>query len=329
MPELPEVETIVRTLRPHVEGLYLVKALEVKRPCVLPEGLPLSEAEGLRLDGVSRRGKLILMNLDTGEEGRIMHVVLHLRMTGSLLAQDREAPFDADAMPGMAGKYTRCLFGFARTPEGPCTELVRFDDIRTFGRVLVGGDGILESWPFWKKLGPEPLEMSADEFVRRLRGRRQVKTMLLDQTVIAGIGNIYADESLFRAGIHPAAPADRLGDERKRKLFDALQYVLRLSIRECGSSIRNYRDAEGNAGAFQNSFAVYGRAGEKCVRCGSVLKKITIGGRTSTFCEKCQNCTVALVDADASCGCRCASDQQHCRYHKLCNGRIRPADARL
>lgn len=288
MPELPEVETIVRTLRPHVEGLYLVKALEVKRPCVLPEGLPLSEAEGLRLDGVSRRGKLILMNLDTGEEGRIMHVVLHLRMTGSLLAQDREAPFDADAMPGMAGKYTRCLFGFARTPEGPCTELVRFDDIRTFGRVLVGGDGILESWPFWKKLGPEPLEMSADEFVRRLRGRRQVKTMLLDQTVIAGIGNIYADESLFRAGIHPAAPADRLGDERKRKLFDALQYVLRLSIRECGSSIRNYRDAEGNAGAFQNSFAVYGRAGEKCVRCGSVLKKITIGGRTSTFCEKCQ-----------------------------------------
>ena len=103
MPELPEVETIVRTLRPHVEGLYLVKALEVKRPCVLPEGLPLSEAEGLRLDGVSRRGKLILMNLDTGEEGRIMHVVLHLRMTGSLLAQDREAPFDADAMPGMAG----------------------------------------------------------------------------------------------------------------------------------------------------------------------------------------------------------------------------------
>lgn len=139
-----------------------------------------------------------------------------------------------------------------------------------------------------EKLGPEPLEMSADEFVRRLRGRRQVKTMLLDQTVIAGIGNIYADESLFRAGIHPAAPADRLGDERKRKLFDALQYVLRLSIRECGSSIRNYRDAEGNAGAFQNSFAVYGRAGEKCVRCGSVLKKITIGGRTSTFCEKCQ-----------------------------------------
>ena len=134
------METIVRTLRPHVEGLYLVKALEVKRPCVLPEGLPLSEAEGLRLDGVSRRGKLILMNLDTGEEGRIMHVVLHLRMTGSLLAQDREAPFDADAMPGMAGKYTRCLFGFARTPEGPCTELVRFDDIRTFGRVLVGFD---------------------------------------------------------------------------------------------------------------------------------------------------------------------------------------------
>ena len=91
MPELPEVETIVRTLRPHVEGLYLVKALEVKSPCVLPEGLPLSEAEGLRLDGVSRRGKLILMNLDTGEEGRSMHVVLHLRMTGSLLAQDREA----------------------------------------------------------------------------------------------------------------------------------------------------------------------------------------------------------------------------------------------
>ena len=288
MPELPEVETVVRTLRPHVQGLFVVKAIEVKRPCVMPQGLPLEAAEGCRLTGVARRGKLIVMDLERWPAGKLLHVVVHLRMTGSLLAQDAQSPFAADAMPFMAGKYTRCLFGFAARPSGPCTECVRFDDVRTFGRILVGGDDVLAAWPFWRKLGPEPLEMTADDFVRRLRGRRMVKAMLLDQTVIAGIGNIYADESLFRAGIHPAAPADGLSDARKRRLFSSLQDVLRLSIEECGSSIRNYRDAEGHAGAFQNSFAVYGRAGEKCPRCGAVLEKTTVGGRTSTFCKRCQ-----------------------------------------
>ncbi|MBQ8172441.1 MAG: hypothetical protein IJ034_00680, partial [Mailhella sp.] len=146
----------------------------------------------------------------------------------------------------------------------------------------------LEAWKFWKELGLEPLEMEPAFFVRRFASRKAVKALLLDQAVVAGVGNIYADESLFRAGIRPDAKGCDIAPERLEKLHKALVEVLLLSIRECGSSIRDYRTARGDVGAFQNSFFVYGRAGEKCRACGAELESARVAGRATVFCPVCQ-----------------------------------------
>lgn len=285
MPELPEVETVVRTLRPHVQGLTLLCAREM-RPCVLKGSLPLERAEGGKVRLVRRRGKLAVLELE-GEGGRLF-LCVHLRMTGSLLAREGLAIADSRALEALAGPRTRAVFGFAEGASWPCTAAVCFDDVRTFGRILAGGERELAAWPFWRTLGPEPLDMDAGAFRAALRGRRCIKALLLDQKVIAGIGNIYADESLFAAGIHPETPADRLSGEDRDRLFRSLRQVLEKAVAECGSSISDYRDANGNPGSFQNSFAVYGRAGEPCRSCGRPLVRIKVAGRGSVVCPRCQ-----------------------------------------
>jgi formamidopyrimidine-DNA glycosylase len=164
-----------------------------------------------------------------------------------------------------------------------------FDDARKFGYVRALSDSDLATWDFWRSLGPEPLEIAAPGFAELFRGRRgRIKALLLDQTVIAGIGNIYADESLFRASIRPDAQAGELSPDRLRVLHGHLVDVLRESIAECGSSIRDYRDAHGDAGAFQNRFRVYGRSGQPCVACGRTLATGKVAGRTTVYCERCQ-----------------------------------------
>lgn len=285
MPELPEVETVVRTLRPHVQGLTLLCARELK-PCVLKGGRPLASLEGAAVSGVRRRGKLALVELARGEER--LFLAVHLRMTGSLLARKGLAAATPKALEALAGSRTRAVFGFASGNSWPCTTVVRFDDVRTFGHILAGGERELAAWPFWRTLGPEPLEMDAEAFRAAVRGRRRIKALLLDQKAIAGIGNIYADESLFAAGIHPETPADSLCVEAKDRLFRSLRQVLERAVAECGSSISDYRDADGNPGAFQNSFAVYGRAGKACLACGRSLVRIRVAGRSSVICPHCQ-----------------------------------------
>ena len=138
-------------------------------------------------------------------------------------------------------------------------------------------------------LGPEPLEMKADDLSARLSGKRPIKTALMDQKVIAGIGNIYADESLFAAGISPLREAGSLSGAESRRLLSVIQAVLRRSISQCGSSIRDYRDADGNAGAFQNTFKVYGKGGQACSKCGHILQKTRLGGRATVYCPSCQH----------------------------------------
>jgi formamidopyrimidine-DNA glycosylase len=148
----------------------------------------------------------------------------------------------------------------------------------------------LEQWTFYASLGPEPLDTSAERLADRIAGRKaRIKGLLLDQTVVAGCGNIYADESLFRAGIHPMARACDIEQTKLVALFRHLQDVLAQAIAENGSSIRNYVNADGDAGAFQNSFNVYGRKGECCPRCGCCLACGKVAGRTSTFCPQCQS----------------------------------------
>ena len=286
MPELPEVETVVRSLRPHLEGRVVTHVGPVRPPTLARDSLPLSEAVGRRVVRVWRRGKLAMMDLAApGREQLVL--ATHLRMTGALLAMEGAFP-DVGSVDALAVKHTRVVLGLSAGGAFPCAVTLRFDDARTFGRMLLTNAAGLGSWPFWRDLGPEPLEVSEAEFIARLRGRRAIKAVLLDQRVVAGVGNIYADESLFMAGIAPRRLANTLASDEGAALLRALRAVLSLAIEQCGSSIRDYRDADGRTGAFQNSFAVYGRAGEPCRRCGATLARDRVAGRGTVFCPRCQ-----------------------------------------
>ncbi|MDR2487895.1 MAG: bifunctional DNA-formamidopyrimidine glycosylase/DNA-(apurinic or apyrimidinic site) lyase [Desulfovibrio sp.] len=289
MPELPEVETIVRTLAPQIIGRAVTSVCPLY-PKVLQSGLellPLLEAGAggcLAVSRVFRRAKLLLFLLAPvspsavcGAEAELL-MIFHLKMTGGLFLH---------AAGSVPLKHTRLIADFS---DG-CR--LFFDDMRTFGYCRIMRHAALDSWPFWASLGPEPLGMSprdlAAHFVHVFAGRTvSIKAALLDQRTVAGIGNIYADESLFHAGIHPRAHVSDLGMERLDALTEALQRVLRRAIRERGSSIRNYRDAYGQAGAFQNSFAVYGRKGQPCVSCRRPLAGARIAGRGTVYCPFCQ-----------------------------------------
>ncbi len=270
MPELPEVETIARGLRRTLAG-RVVTAVEAPDPSCLAEG-PASFASrvcGRTILGVRRRAKLLLLDMDPG-----LTLAVHLRMTGRLVASAA-----ADAPQPHARLVLRLDNGGR----------LLFADCRRFGTVHAFSPGELELWPFYAALGPEPLEINAKQFASRFAGRGgRIKSLLLDQGLLAGVGNIYADEALHRAGICPLTRANRLTNKHFSNLFKELKAVLRQAIRENGSSTRDYRDAGGNAGAFQNSFQAYGRAGEPCLRCASPMVAAKVGGRTSTYCPACQ-----------------------------------------
>lgn len=280
MPELPEVETIARTLAPSVTGRSLV-GVEVLNPKTWQGDIPPESlcADGpRRILGTGRRAKVLLLHFEParGEDGihALNGLAFHLKMTGQLFAREPGTPPE---------KHTRALF---HLDDG---SRLFFNDSRKFGYVRGVSPAALEAWPFWKALGPEPLTISGDDFVRLFEGRNgAMKALLLNQSVIVGVGNIYADESLFRAGIRPDTPASRVQEKRMRRLRDVLVEVLEESIRECGSSIRDYRTAGGDAGAFQNSFRVYGRGGQPCVQCGRELKQAKVAGRTTVYCPACQ-----------------------------------------
>ncbi|SBW05472.1 Formamidopyrimidine-DNA glycosylase [uncultured delta proteobacterium] len=286
MPELPEVETIARTLRPQVEN-RVISAVRILLPKSMAAGEPLLPiVVPARIHAVRRRAKLLLLDLAAGESPVPTHLLaFHLKMTGKLFVHGAATEPD---------KHTRLVFELApdrTSPDhtGPAARLF-FDDMRTFGYCRLMRPEDLASWPFWTALGPEPLTLAPEDFSRALGSRKgSIKSLLLDQTVIAGIGNIYADEACFRSGIHPATPGNRLSEAQRAALLHTVQDVLNESIKECGSSIRDYRDANGDAGAFQNSFRVYGRANQACLVCGSKLQKTVIATRTTVFCPRCQN----------------------------------------
>ena len=281
MPELPEVETIARTLAPQVTG-RVITAVKVLLPKTLAAGKTLftSLFPGASILSVRRRAKLLLVDLAAPGAGRAPHILaFHLKMTGKLFVHAPVAePF----------AHTRMVFDLAEPGGSPASRLF-FDDMRTFGYCRLMRPEDLAVWPFWNKLGPEPLTLSPEGFAQTLSARNgKIKSLLLNQSVIAGIGNIYADEACFRSGINPAAPAATLGKHRLVLLLENLKAVLLESIAECGSSIRDYRDANGNAGAFQNKFQVYGRGGQPCILCGQALEKTVVAGRTTIFCPHCQ-----------------------------------------
>ncbi len=269
MPELPEVETIVRGLAPRLEGAELGPARLLFPPLLRrPSGRGLAVLEGKRVLGLRRRGKMALISCDGG-----WTLVFHLKMTGQLLLAKPADPVD---------KHVRLVIPLA----GRGLEL-RFRDVRKFGFLCCLGPG--SSAPELDGLGPEPLEADRAAFAARFRGRKgRIKGLLLDQRVVAGIGNIYADEILFRARIHPLTPAAALGDRELETLRRSVRAVLRRAIARKGSTIRNYTDPDGVPGDFQSLHKVYGREGEACFSCGTPVRRIRVAGRSTFFCPQCQ-----------------------------------------
>ncbi len=287
MPELPEVETIARGLAPRLIG-RTIAAVEPLWEGSLgdgPPGLPRAEllrrVPGGRVAAVRRRAKVLLMDLAPADGPPLITppvtslvLAFHFKMSGGLVVTG-----PGEDPPG----YARILF-----PLDDGSTLC-FRDMRKFGWCRAFESGTLGQWPFWAALGPEPLELADADFAALFTGRRaRIKALLLDQSVIAGIGNIYADEALHRAGIRPDAPADRVSRKRLERLGREVRAVLAEGIAANGSSIRDYRDAGGNAGAFQNDFRAYGRGGQPCRCCGKAMHTCRVAGRTSTFCPGCQ-----------------------------------------
>jgi formamidopyrimidine-DNA glycosylase len=289
MPELPEVETIRRQLAPLVKGMRLTR-LEILDP---RWSRPLAPRElaaallGRRVEDLTRRGKYLLWSFQED-----VHLAQHLRMTGVVLCEPVPEPAhtrvrlelvapDGDGARrgdrGSARRHRRC-------------RLVIVDPRRFGTGELLHGTAALEAF-LAARLGVEPLDgRFSDEELRALtRGRTApIKAFLLDQRRIAGVGNIYADEALFRAGIHPLRPAGRLSVEQRTSLREAVVEALRAGIDARGASIDDFRHLDGVRGSFQDQFLIHRRAGEPCVRCGGTIVKIVVAGRGTYVCERCQ-----------------------------------------
>lgn len=269
MPELPEVEVIARGLHSTLCGRTIASAPHVDLTRLSePAETLLPGIEGQTISRAYRRAKVLLVELASG-----VTMAFHLKMTGRVVHGPMRPPDKHDRL-------------FLALDDG---SLLSFSDMRKFGYARSFAPGELAQWDFLKRCGPEPLETSPAQLADRIKGRKgKIKALLLDQSVVVGVGNIYADESLFRAGIHPEARGHTLSRVRLVTLFGVLQDVLKQAIAENGSSIRDYVNADGDAGAFQNSFNVYGKKGELCTACKTPLKVVKVAGRTSTFCPKCQ-----------------------------------------
>ncbi|MDR0239863.1 MAG: bifunctional DNA-formamidopyrimidine glycosylase/DNA-(apurinic or apyrimidinic site) lyase [Deltaproteobacteria bacterium] len=282
MPELPEVETVVRTLAPQMLGRRIEAARVLHEKSLAAGKALLPRLRGARIESLHRRAKLVIIELRPAHGGRLF-LLFHLKMTGRLFVHGEQIE---------PCKHTRLVFVLGddagHDSDGKGRQLF-FDDARKFGYCRIMRDKDFAHWDFWNSLGPEPLMCSCEEFVARCRERRgKIKALLLDQTFVAGIGNIYADEILFRAGIAPQHAVLCLSSAQFGVLWEQMREVLREAIEHCGSSVRDYRDAHGNAGAFQNSFRVYGHAGRPCRACGSILEKSVVAGRGTVHCPNCQ-----------------------------------------
>jgi formamidopyrimidine-DNA glycosylase len=272
MPELPEVETIRRQLAPQLEGRTIVE-IEILDPRWTRPGAPGSvqdELRGARVDRVGRAGKYLIWAL-SGER----YLLVHLRMTGALL-------FDPASEPS----HTRVRFAL---DDG---HRVVYIDPRRFGTGhLVHGSAARDAY-LAQRIGIEPLtpEFTVEHLRRLARGRRApIKPFVLDQRRIAGVGNIYADEALFRAGIHPLRAAGSLTRAQWQRLRDAIEESLLAGIEAKGATIDDFRHVDGARGSFQDRFLVHRRAGEACPKCGTMIRKIVVGGRGTYVCERCQS----------------------------------------
>jgi formamidopyrimidine-DNA glycosylase len=282
MPELPEVETVANGVHARVAGQRIESVWTSGKPQTFksPESEIADVLTGARIVQVRRVGKTVVMSLATagadGETGQA-ELLVHLGMTGRLLVSAPDVPLP---------KHTHLQLSLSGGARG--TQELRFVDARRFGRLSVrhlSPQGRAYGGP-----GAEPLTIGEDEFTALFRGRKTpIKAALLNQSLLHGVGNIYADESLFRAGIRPRKQAGRITRRDLLRLRESLIVVLQKAIELGGSSVSDYVDADGVRGFFQLEHKVYGRAGHTCKDCGAALKKIVVGGRTTIFCPVCQS----------------------------------------
>lgn len=272
MPELPEVEQVRLSLVPHVVGRKFTGVrVDVPKMVLHPDVEEFSKALiGRTVTGVGRRGKYLRLELDNGT-----WLLVHLRMTGALLAVKKELP---------EPRFTHLVFQL----DGP--ENLYFTDIRKFGVVaLIDGDGYEDKG--YASLGPEPMDaaLTPQYLKEKAKGKSTVlKSFLLDQSVIAGLGNIYVDEALFAAGVRPTRRVNRITRKEWESLTLAIKAVITQGLEHHGTTFRNYQDADGHMGDNSRYLQVYHRKGLPCLRCGTLLKQIKVGGRGSVYCPHCQ-----------------------------------------
>jgi formamidopyrimidine-DNA glycosylase len=273
MPELPEVETIKRDLEEKVKGKKVKRVIVKDGKCIkIPAPTEfIKRTEGKVFREIQRRGKFLIIELDSLDA-----LIIHLKLTGQLIYSPKE---------GELLNYTRLIFIFCDHTQ------LNFADIRRFGSIWLIPEGKFSLIPSLANLGPEPLrdDFTMEKFKNLLKGKKgKIKSLLMDQSFIAGIGNVYSQEALFGAGIHPERNPSKLLDEEIEKLYNNLQKVLREAIYHRGSSVINYVDLEGKKGNYEPYLNVYGRESQSCPRCGANIRKITISGRGTYFCPKCQ-----------------------------------------
>ena len=275
MPELPEVEVVRRKLSEVLVG-GMFTGVSVLTPCVLlkPADVFSTGLLGLSVSAVNRFGKCL--QIFCANESALL---IHLRMTGQLIW---------NGSPIVPDGHTHVIWSVER--PGRSKGFLAYRDVRKFGRIDWTESRGVKASEILLRFGPDVLELDLEAFSRRVRKfRAQIKAVLLNQAAVAGLGNIYADEILFEAGVHPRTLSSGLGDAAVGRLFQATRRVLNCAIRFGGSSLRDYIHIDGSGGSYQTHHRVYGRAGQPCVRCQSEIHTAKIAGRTSAFCPRCQS----------------------------------------
>jgi formamidopyrimidine-DNA glycosylase len=272
MPELPEVETVSQGLQKRALGRRIL-AVEIRHPGVIvgsPEQFT-AELEGRTIVSVQRKGKALALELE-GENAPPRYLLVHLGMTGQFTVSARETPLEP---------HTHVLLALGDREEA------RFRDVRRFGRLRCCTREEMEA--AFDRLGPDAQQVTEEQFLSAMRARRgAIKSWLMNQQLLAGLGNIYADESLFVAGIHPLAQPGRISPRKARRLFRAVRKVLDHAVKLQGTSFRDYVDIEGRPGNYEPRLRVYHRTGKPCRRCARPIRRMVIAGRSSHFCPGCQ-----------------------------------------
>jgi len=276
MPELPEVETILRGLTPHIQGATIDKAIVRTRQLRWPIPELNAHIEQQTILNVSRRGKYLLVRLKTGT------ILFHLGMSGRLCLLN-------EFKPPQRHDHVDIIF--------TNKQILRYTDPRRFGAILWTPDCPMQH-PLLKNLGVEPLmeDFTCSYLLQRAAHRRKaIKPFIMDHKIVVGIGNIYAAESLFLAGIHPAMPVGLLTESQARRLIDVIKQVLARAITQGGTTLKDFVNSEGRPGYFAQQLLVYGRGGLPCVTCGDTLQACVLGQRSTVFCARCQPQSSRLV----------------------------------